>query len=163
MAHLKLIPLLVLLLTAVACEHRGPRVEQVQIGDQEWLLEVAASQAAIQQGLMGRPSIPVGTGMLFVFDQPAVHRFWMADCLVDIDLIFIDGQGRITATHMMKVEPAQGPGESQTAYEQRLPLYSSRIPSRYAIELPAGSITALGLRAGEPIDLDLPRLRSLAE
>jgi len=151
--------LAVLVLAASGCEHRGHQTEQVRIGARDWLLEVAADRASIQKGLMNRPSIPDGTGMLFVFDEAALHRFWMADCLVDIDLIFIDGQGRVAATHAMKAEAPQGAAEARAAYERRLPLYTSRIPVRFAIELPAGSIAELGIRAGDSIDLDLPRLR----
>jgi uncharacterized membrane protein (UPF0127 family) len=42
-------------------------------------------------------------------------------------------------------------------------MYSSRIPVRFAIELPAGSIDAMGVKAGESVSLDTDRLKSLAK
>ncbi len=154
-----------LLITAIAmsaCGQESGSRERLRLGGRAWSLEVAANEAAIRQGLMDRPDLPDGTGMLFVFEAPRIHEFWMANCLIDIDLIFVDGQGRIAATHEMKVEPPRGKAESLWQYQQRLPLYSSRIPVQFAIELPAGSIRELGLSAGEAIDLDVRRLKSLA-
>ncbi len=154
-----------MLLTAVvlaACGHESAAHERLEMGDRTWTLEVAASEDAIRQGLMNRPDIPDGTGMLFVFPTPRVHEFWMANCMVDIDVIFIDGQSRITTLHQMKAEPPRSPRESVWQYHQRLPLYSSRIPVQFAIELPAGSIQDLNLHTGDAVNLDVRRLRSLA-
>ncbi|MDP7069990.1 MAG: DUF192 domain-containing protein [Phycisphaerales bacterium] len=162
MASTRLILAAWVLICLAACEHQGPRTEQVRIGARDWLLEVAAGPEATQRGLMDRSTIPDGTGMLFIFERPTMHRFWMANCSVDIDLIFIDGQGRVAAMHRMKTEPPQGATESLTAYHERLPLYSSRIPVQYAIELPAGAIDELGIRAGDRLALDLQRLKSMA-
>jgi hypothetical protein len=146
-----------------ACGRESNSHAELQLGSRAWSLEIAADEAAIQQGLMDRADLPDGTGMLFVFASPGIHEFWMANCLIDIDVIFIDGQGRIAAMHEMKAEPPRQADESVWRYHQRLPLYTSRIPVRFAIELPAGSIAELGLRAGQPVDLDLQRLKSLAQ
>jgi hypothetical protein len=157
--------LLILLLTlsvVVACERSAATREQVRIGPANWTLELAIGDAAIQRGLMDRKTIPEGTGMLFVFPEPTVHQFWMANCLTDIDVIFLDGQGRVTTMYHMRAEPPRSDGESQFDYEQRLPRYSSRVPVRFAIELPPGSLDTLGLRVGNAIPIDLDRLKSMA-
>lgn len=151
----------VILSGATGCDRSGPAHEQVQIGERDWDLELAIGQAAIQRGLMDRAAIPAGTGMIFVFPTPQVHRFWMANCLIDIDVIFLDGQGRVTTLYSMASEPPRRRDESQSGYEQRLPLYSSHVPVRFAIEFPAGSIEHLGLRAGDRVDIDVDRLKSL--
>lgn len=160
MAHRLLIVLFMLCL--IACERSAQTREQVRIGSSEWTLELALGDAAIARGLMDRESIPAGTGMLFVFPEPAVHRFWMANCLTDIDVIFLDGQGRVTTMYRMLAEPPKRSEESQLQYERRLPRYSSRVPVRFAIELPPGSIDTLGLRVGDAVPIDLDRLKSLA-
>ena len=147
---------------AVSCERGNARIEHVRIGNHHWDLELALDDAAIRNGLMDRTDIPAGPGTLFVFQAPGLHEFWMANCLVDLDLIFLDGQARITTLYTMKAEPPRGRNESIAAYERRLPLYSSRVPVRFAIELPAGSIHSLGLRAGQAVELDTARLKSLA-
>lgn len=158
--------LLVLLLLGIslvqpACDRSGPSREHVEIGARDWDLELAIGDAAIQRGLMDRTEIPAGTGMIFVFPAPKIHQFWMANCLVDIDVIFLDGQGRVTTIYRMKTEPARDRDESQLGYEQRMPLYSSHVPVRFAIEFPAGSIDHLGLRVGDRVDIDVDRLKSM--
>ena len=160
MAHRLLIVLLSLCI--VACERSAATREHVRIGSGDWALELAVGDVAIQQGLMGRATIPEGTGMLFVFPEPGVHQFWMANCLIDIDVIFLDGQGRVTTMYRMTIEPPRGERESVLQYEERLPYYSSRVPVRFAIELPAGSVDTLGLRVGDAIPIDIDRLKSLA-
>jgi len=156
--------LLIVLLTmcAAACEQSAASREQVRIGTDEWTLELAIGETAIRRGLMDRDSIPARTGMLFVFPAPVIHQFWMANCRTDIDVMFLDGQGRITTMYRMPAEPPRGNQESVSQYERRLPRYSSRVPVRFAIELPAGSIDTLGLRVGDAIPIDIQRLKSLA-
>ncbi len=87
----------------------------------------------------------------------------MKDCLIDIDLIFLDGRGRIIRLHKMKREPPRGKDESVFAYERRLKDYSSHRPMQFAIELEAGSIDRLKLEPGRTIRLDLRRLRKMAK
>ncbi|MBT4768882.1 MAG: DUF192 domain-containing protein [Phycisphaerae bacterium] len=162
MAHRLLVLVLCgMSLMTFGCDRSGASLEQVRIGARDWDLELAISEAAIRRGLMDRATIPAGTGMIFVFSTPTVHRFWMANCLIDIDVIFLDGQGRVTTMYRMKAEPARGSAESQLGYEQRLPLYSSHVPVRFAIEFPAGSIDHLGLRVGDRVDIDVDRLKSM--
>jgi len=153
--------LLVLLAGCVnpACHHQDSDQVPVSIGGTHWTLELAQGEEAIQRGMMDRAAIPDGTGMLFVFDEPSIRRFWMANCLVDIDLLYLDGRGRIVSLHRMVTEPPRSPSESVSQYERRLPLYASGSPVRFAIELPAGSIDRLGLKSGDRIPLDLAMLK----
>ena len=62
----------------------------------------------------------------------------------------------------MKKEPPRRADESVRAYEQRLKLYPSRRPVRFAIELETGSIDRLKLKPGQTIPLDLRRLKKMA-
>jgi uncharacterized membrane protein (UPF0127 family) len=141
----------------------GATSERVVIKGEAFDLEIARDPGARETGLMHREAVPPGTGMVFVFPDAQVRRFWMANCLVDIDIMFLDGRGRITATHRMRVEPPQREDETDSRYLARLRGYSSRYPSQFAIELPAGSLDRLGLQIEEQIGLDLDRLRELAQ
>lgn len=134
----------------------------VDISGVPFTLEVAADDATRTRGLMERREIPAGTGMLFAFPEPEVLDFWMGHCLVDIDIIFLDPRGRVTATHRMKAQPPQAPGESEAAYRARLGTYSSVLPAQFAIELPAGSVERLGVAFEQRLSLDLDRLKALA-
>ena len=47
------------------------------------------------QGLMFRESLPERTGMLFLFSDNAVHRFWMKKTMIPLDMIWMDGGGKV--------------------------------------------------------------------
>ena len=138
------------------------KIEKVTIGGEAFELELAADDATRVKGLSGRKSLDEHRGMLFVFPKSAVQSFWMADCLIDIDIVFLDSRSRIVKTHEMKKEPPQREDESRAAYEKRLKSYSSDQPSRFVIELAAGSIDRLEIKPGQTIQLETARLKKLA-
>lgn len=123
-------------------EEGGADTVMVEINGQTFHLELAADPETRQLGLGGRSEIADDGGMIFVFKNPIVLQFVMRDCLTDIDIIFLDGAGRITALHQMTVEepePARRDGESdsvfyarRSVYEQRLKKYSSRFAAQFA-------------------------------
>jgi uncharacterized membrane protein (UPF0127 family) len=140
-----------------------PNSTMVEIAGERFTLEIAAEDISRAQGLKGRLDIPDDGGMLFVFPQAALQSFWMEDCLVDMDIIFLDAQGRVTAAHEMKVEPPRRSDETQQSYQRRLRGYRSVYPAQFAIELKAGTIARLDIGIERKIDLDLPRLKAMAQ
>jgi uncharacterized protein len=46
-------------------------------------------------GLSRRPSVPPGTGMLFDWSAPRQYSLWMKDMNVDLDMVFIQPDGKI--------------------------------------------------------------------
>jgi len=142
------------------------KTERVVIGGQPFDLELALDEKARQKGLMDRTSIPDHGGMLFVFpdSQVQVQRFWMAHCLVDMDIIYLDPQGTVTATHHMKMEPPQRANGSNTDYEARVTKrYSSGYPAQFAIEIQAGWLDRLKLRVGvDRVPVDVAKLKAMA-
>lgn len=125
-------------------------------------LEVAATPDEIATGLMGREEIAADGGMLFVYDRAMLRSFWMKNCLVDIDIMFLDSEGKVVKTWAMKAEPPRRAGESMTRYENRLRMYSSVRPAQFAIELRAGTIKRLDIREGDLIDAEWKRIAKLA-
>lgn len=139
----------------------GLPLEKLAIGGRNFDFEVAATDAAIQRGLGGRSDIPEDGGMIFVFPFPSNHSFWMRDCLVDIDIAFLDREGTVVAAYEMKAEPLQGEKESQDAYFARLTRYPSGPKAHFAVETRAGTNKALGISVGSKIQVDPARLLSL--
>ena len=136
--------------------------EQVIIAGELFHLEVASDDSTRTKGLMGRTEIASDGGMLFIFATAQVRSFWMGYCLVDIDVMFLDRKGRITATHTMKVEDPRRENESELAYLARLAGYPSVYATLFAIELRAGSIERLEVNVDDKIELDLARLKAMA-
>jgi uncharacterized membrane protein (UPF0127 family) len=152
-------------LALAGCDGGGPTqpgLEVVSIGGETFHLELAADEASTTRGLMHRDAVPDDGGMLFVFPRAELRTFWMGHCLIDIDIIFLDGRGRVTATHTMKAETPQAEGETDAAYRARMPDYSSRLPAQFAIELKAGSLERLDVAFEDRIELDLERLKAAA-
>lgn len=151
--------LLAVLLLAAAV--RGaPENVRIELGWEVFQLEVAADLETRTRGLMGRQEIAAGGGMVFVFPDTVKRSFWMKNCLVDMDLAYLDDKGVVVSVHTMTVEPARSSGESASAYEARLRRYQSEVPSRYAIELRAGTLARLGIEPGARLTLpSLPQPR----
>lgn len=138
-------------------------VMAVDISGKTFQLDIVANEASRVVGLGGRESMEPGEGMLFSFPDAKVRRFLMRDCLFNIDIIFLDAAGRITAMHAMPMEPPRASGESLKMYERRLPTYSSRYNAKYAIELVGGMLETLDLKEGQRIDFDIARLEAITE
>ena len=138
-------------------------VEEVRIGEMTFNLELALSTERRRRGLGGRETLPADEGMLFAFPRAAQQRFWMYDCLMDIDIAYLDPIGYITAIHTMPKEAPRGVDELEVDYQNRLPGYPSRYPAQFVIELAPGMFETLGLEAGDRIDIPTDRLELLGK
>jgi uncharacterized protein len=137
----------------------GYELLKLELGGRLFELELALTDEARIQGLMHRDKIAENGGMLFVYPSgepyPAVLNFWMKNCLVPIDVIFLNPKGIITAIHEM--QPPE-PG----MHDDELIRYSSKLPAQFAIELRGGMADELGLTAGGRIELPKEELLNMA-
>ena len=134
----------------------------VEIAGKKYTLELALTRNSRERGLMDRTFLSEDDGMLFVFPDAAERSFWMKNCYIDIDLIFLDSRGTVMSLHSMVFEAPKGENESPWMYERRLEHYWSNGPSRFAIELSAGSLDRLQIGINDQIELDLPFLTKIA-
>ena len=138
----------------------APKTMTVTIDGREFELELALDNDTRTLGLGQRTELDPNGGMLFSFTQASRREFVMRDCFIDIDIIFLDATGRVTATHHMPAEPPRGEGEGEVgdlnnrAYSLRLKRYSSRFAAKYAIEVLGGTLEELDVNAGDEIELD---------
>lgn len=117
----------------------------VQIGERVFSLEVANTPDSRRQGLMGRETLPAGTGMLFDFPEGTRPAIWMYNMVIGLDLLFVDQQGSIVQ-QFPSVPPC---------IAKPCALYRAEQPLRYVLELPSGSIAGLGLKPGDRLDLSM--------
>jgi uncharacterized membrane protein (UPF0127 family) len=107
-------------------------------------LEVAADPAARNRGLMGRPKVPQGTGMVFLYPRDVTEAFWMKDTLVPLSIAFVTADGRVVSV-----------AEMTPCAADPCPTYPPAGPYRYAVELPGGAFPAAGVGKGArvvPVD-----------
>ncbi len=160
------------MLSLASCDDRaatnasGKKIERLVIGGKSFDLELAIDADARALGLMNRTSIDEHGGMLFVFPDKGVQpqSFWMKNCLVDIDIIYLDPHGKVTATHRMKAQPPKSQSETEADYEGRIRqhAYPSGYPAQFAIELKSGWLDQLNLKIEDQINLDIARLKAMA-
>ena len=70
-------------------------LSRISVGEAEFIVRTADSEARRQQGLSGTKSLGAREGMLFIFEEPATEGFWMKDMSYPIDIIWIDAFGRV--------------------------------------------------------------------
>jgi len=151
------IALLLIALLVTACTERPPlpSVIPVTIADRVFRLETAMDPDTRKEGLSDRKDIAADGGMIFVFPSAEVQDFWMIRCNFPIDVIFLDGGGRVVSSSKMDVEPP----ETRNAPART---YSSHWPALFAIELKGSTLDSLGLKNGDKIDLPLAQLKASA-
>ncbi|MCX6765588.1 MAG: DUF192 domain-containing protein [Candidatus Moranbacteria bacterium] len=67
----------------------GDKGPKINIGEKEFLVEIADNSAERSRGLGGRESLCQECGMLFEFARPGVHSFWMKNMQFSLDIIWI--------------------------------------------------------------------------
>lgn len=110
----------------------------VNIRDKEWQCSVASTLNELSTGLSGMPSIPPGTGMLFVLPQEQIVTVTAEDMLFPLSVIFIGDNLQVT-----EVSCILAPGDSGT----------TGLPCRYFLEVNAGE--ADGIVPGDPVNIEL--------
>ena len=69
------------------------------LGGHRFSLEVANTEQERDRGLMERPSLPSGAGMVFAYPSARPVWFWMKDTPASLDMIFLDGEGVVRKIH----------------------------------------------------------------
>jgi uncharacterized membrane protein (UPF0127 family) len=104
---------------------------------------IADTDALRQQGLSDRPSLPVGQGMLFVFDTPGPYGFWMKDMLFSLDIVWISADKTVVGVSK-DLNPDTYPAS-----------FTPPSPISYVLEINAGSADSFGLVPGAKVGFDL--------
>jgi uncharacterized protein len=114
-----------------------PEYDDIKIGNAAFSLECSISAEERTKGLSGRKNLPEDTGLLFVFERPGLHRFWMKDMNFPIDILWLDENKRIV--HIEKDVPP----ESYPEY------FVPTADSKYVLELNAGQVQKNNIKLGD--------------
>lgn len=120
-------------------------------------LEVADTEPARNRGLMFREALAERDGMLFVFERPGFYPFWMQNCRIALDILWLDESFRIVST-AESVPPCRLAGCEPPCASNACPTYApaAGTTARYVIEVTAGFARRHGVAVGQVIPVQLP-------
>jgi uncharacterized membrane protein (UPF0127 family) len=96
--------------------------------------EVASAPDERATGLMFRKDMAANAGMLFRFEQPAVHCFWMQNTLLPLSIAFLADDGSVVNVADMRPQTTDS--------------HCAEKPVRYALEMNQGWFAKRGIKAG---------------
>jgi uncharacterized membrane protein (UPF0127 family) len=116
----------------------------LRIGELEIPVEIADTSEEHRRGLSGRPSLPESTGMLFVFEEAGIYRFWMLNMHFPLDFIWIGSDQRVI-------------GVTENApplFDVSNPVwYAPSAPAQYVLEVNAGFVRKHNIQIGDYVTL----------
>jgi hypothetical protein len=104
----------------------------------EFSVEMAIKPDQQTIGLMFRPTVPPGSGMLFDWGIPRDSQMWMRNTISSLDMVFINADGTIRSI-------------AENTVPQSLATIDSRGPVRATLELAAGTTARLNIRVGDKV------------
>jgi len=99
--------------------------------------EVARTPEQQSRGLMYRKAMARDAGMIFLFAEPRMASFWMANTYLPLDIIFISAEGRV-------INVGEGVPLSTATVE-------STGPASTVLELNRGEAARIGLKPGAKV------------
>lgn len=106
----------------------------IKIGDKEYNVILAKTEAEKIKGLQGVKKLPENEGMLFQFNPEEDISIWMKDVNIPLDIIFINDDWEVTKVHKGKPNDETLISSPETAY---------------VLEVNEGS----GIKVGDELDL----------
>ncbi len=102
-------------------------------------IEIARTEQARTQGLMGRKVMRRDQGMLFIFPDAEERSFWMVNTPLPLDIIFVDADRKIVKIHR----------ETVPFSDASLP---SGKPAQYTVEVVGGYCAEQGIQEGDAVE-----------
>ncbi|HEY8908336.1 MAG TPA: DUF192 domain-containing protein [Rhodoferax sp.] len=96
--------------------------------------QVAATSEQREIGLMFRQQMPLGEGMLFVFERPGEQCFWMKNTILPLTAAFVADDGTIVNLEDMKPQTTDS--------------HCSAKSVRFVLEMNQGWFQKKGIKAG---------------
>lgn len=122
-------------------EPNGPRV--VVPSGAVYRVELARTPEEQTQGLMFRESLPERSGMLFLFTDKGVHKFWMKNTMIPLDMIWTTEDGKVlfvsANTPPCRADPC--------------PTYGPDLPAARVLEIAGGMARTEKVEVGSVIQI----------
>jgi uncharacterized protein len=112
----------------------------------EFKLEIAADPQSRWRGYRYRAEVPPDEGMLFIFAAEQHQTFVMQDCLVALDMIFLD-----SSLHVVEIAHDRKP--CRPAPGKECPTISPMRPAQYVLEVAGGIASQEKLAPGDRVTI----------
>lgn len=113
-------------------------------GVRDLSLEMAITDEQKLFGLMHRKKLASDTGMFFLYPNDAHPAMWMKNMIIPLDMVFI-GKDQLINHIESNVPPCTEKDDRQC------PIYASKDPSRFVLELPAGYCSSHQIEVGDHV------------
>jgi hypothetical protein len=102
-------------------------------------VELARTGQEHGRGLMFREHLDPDAGMLFLYENEDIRRFWMRNTLIPLDMLFISGDHRVV-------------GIVKNAEPQTDTVRQVDRPSQFVLEVNGGFAATNGITVGTPVE-----------
>jgi uncharacterized membrane protein (UPF0127 family) len=92
--------------------------------------EVVVTEPDMERGMMYRTELPSGHGMLFGHSQPGRYAYWMANCKIPLDIVWMDSSHRV-----VEISANTPPCPSG---DKDCPTYGGHAVASFALEIGSG-------------------------
>lgn len=123
------------------CIHAEIKMIPLYIGSEKFTVEIADTLEKQMRGMMFRKNVPDDFGMLFVYNGEDYHSFWMKNCQVNLDIIFLNKDKQVVDMYI-DVPPCK---------EEPCNNYTTRILAKYVLELKGNRAREIDLKIGDTI------------
>jgi uncharacterized membrane protein (UPF0127 family) len=138
---------LFVIMSLAGCSHGPPAdagLQEIRLpGGRTIRAEVMTRSEDLMRGMMFRESLAPDRGMLFVHTAPGRYTYWMFQCLIPLDIIWLDANRRI-----VEISADTPPCKTEAS---DCPHYGGNQDSLFVLELAGGMAAKYDLKLGNTI------------
>lgn len=127
-----------------------PKEATLTVAGRQVTVELALDDMTRARGLKHRTRLEPDHGMLFIFPDVELRKFWMRDTLISLDIVFLSDDGTVQNIEANAPPAVEHPG------------FLSRDKARFVLEMAGGWCAEAGLEPGDRIEIS-PDLVALAK
>ncbi len=130
------------------CIHAEVKMIPLYIGSEKFTVEIADTIEKQARGMMFRKNVPDDFGMLFIYNVEDYLGYWMKNCLVHLDIIYLNKEKQVVDMYINVPPCKEDPCKS----------YVSRVLAQYVLELRGNRSKEVNLKIGDSIFFMLDKL-----
>lgn len=125
----------------MTAQYAQPRGEVTFAGGTRVSVEIADTDEKRQRGLMFRKDLAPTDGMVFIFDEKGFYPFWMKNCFISLDMIWVDEHFKVVSI-AASVPPCKA---------DPCPNYSPSADALYVVEVVSGFAKLHSVKVGDTL------------